>query len=78
MRILGRKHAIFSAKTQHNNSVNNVMYLPLDKMAPSAGSGVLPGAMSRGLTSQQLREVTDAVTEQLRRDLNGRNQRGGR
>jgi membrane protease subunit HflK len=57
---------------------NNVMYLPLDKMAPSAGSGVLPGAMSRGLTSQQLREVTDAVTEQLRRDLNGRNQRGGR
>ena len=57
---------------------NNVMYLPLDKMAPSAGSGVLPSAMSRGLTSQQLREVTDAVTEQLRRDLNGRNQRGGR
>ncbi len=57
---------------------NNVMYLPLDKMAPSAGSGVLPGATSRGLTSQQLREVTDAVTEQLRRDLNGRNQRGGR
>ena len=57
---------------------NNVMYLPLDKMAPSAGSGVLPGAMSRGLTSQQLREVTDAVTEQLRRDLNGRNQGGGR
>ena len=57
---------------------NNVMYLPLDKMAPSAGSGVLPGAMNRGLTSQQLREVTDAVTEQLRRDLNGRNQRGGR
>ena len=57
---------------------NNVMYLPLDKMGPSAGSGVLPGAMSRGLTSQQLREVTDAVTEQLRRDLNGRNQRGGR
>jgi len=57
---------------------NNVMYLPLDKMAPSAGSGVLPGAMSRGLSSQQLREVTDAVTEQLRRDLNGRNQRGGR
>ncbi|MDG1507790.1 MAG: FtsH protease activity modulator HflK [Luminiphilus sp.] len=57
---------------------NNVMYLPLDKMAPSAGSGVLPGAMSRGLTSEQLREVTDAVTEQLRRDLNGRNQRGGR
>ena len=57
---------------------NSVMYRPLDKMAPSAGSGVLPGAMSRGLTSQQLREVTDAVTEQLRRDLNGRNQRGGR
>ena len=57
---------------------NNVMYLPLDKMAPSAGSGVLPGAMSRGLTSPQRREVTDAGTEPLRRDLNDRNQRGGR
>ena len=58
---------------------NNVMYLPLDKLAPAASSGAMGGgAMNRGLTSQQLREVTDAVTEQLRRDLGSRTTRGGR
>ena len=58
---------------------NNMMYLPLDKLAPGGGNNVMPGnMMSRGLTSQQLREVTDAVTEQLRRDLGSRNTRGGR
>ena len=58
---------------------NNVMYLPLDKLAPAAASGAMgAGAMNRGLTSQQLREVTDAVTEQLRRDLGSRTSRGGR
>jgi membrane protease subunit HflK len=58
---------------------NNVMYLPLDKLAPAAASGAMgAGAMNRGLTSQQLREVTDAVTEQLRRDLGSRTIRGGR
>ena len=58
---------------------NNVMYLPLDKLAPAAASGAMGGgAMNRGLTSQQLREVTDAVTEQLRRDLGSRTTRGGR
>jgi len=58
---------------------NNMMYLPLDKLAPAGSSSNMPGnVMSRGLTSQQLREVTDAVTEQLRRDLGSRNTRGGR
>lgn len=58
---------------------NNVMYLPLDKLAPAAASGAMGGgAINRGLTSQQLREVTDAVTEQLRRDLGSRTTRGGR
>ena len=58
---------------------NNVMYLPLDKLAPAAASGAMGGGtMNRGLTSQQLREVTDAVTEQLRRDLGSRTTRGGR
>lgn len=58
---------------------NNVMYLPLDKLAPAAASGAMGGgAMNRGLTAQQLREVTDAVTEQLRRDLGNRTTRGGR
>jgi hypothetical protein len=56
-----------------------MMYLPLDKLAPAGGNNAMPGnVMSRGLTSQQLREVTDAVTEQLRRDLGSRNTRGGR
>ena len=58
---------------------NNMMYLPLDKLAPAGGNNAMPGSvMSRGLTSQQLREVTDAVTEQLRRDIGSRNTRGGR
>lgn len=58
---------------------NNMIYLPLDKLAPAGASGAVGGgAMNRGLTSQQLREVTDAVTEQLRRDLGSRTTRGGR
>ena len=58
---------------------NNVMYLPLDKLAPAAVNGAMGGgAMNRGLTSQQLREVTEAVTEQLRRDIGSRTTRGGR
>jgi membrane protease subunit HflK len=44
---------------------NNVMYLPLDKMAAGATSG---GARSLNVDSSNLRELTDAVTEQLRRD----------
>lgn len=57
---------------------NNVMYLPLDKLSsrPAATQ-----RNSRGLTvdSSNIRELTDAVTEQLRRDAavsSGR--RGGR
>ena len=58
---------------------NNMIYLPLDKLAPAGASGAVGGgAMNRGLTAQQLREVTDAVTEQLRRDLGSRTTRGGR
>jgi hypothetical protein len=34
--------------------------------------------LNRGISPQQLRDVTDAVTEQLRRDLGSRNGRGGR
>ena len=58
---------------------NNMMYLPLDKLAPASGNSALPGsALNRGISPQQLRDVTDAVTEQLRRDLGSRNGRGGR
>lgn len=44
---------------------NNVMYLPLDKMAPSSGGG-RSGSMN--VDSSNIRELTNAVTEQLRRD----------
>ena len=57
---------------------NNVMYLPLDKLAPSGGVSNPGSAVMRGLSPQQLREVTDAVTEQLRRDLSTSSRRGGR
>ena len=56
---------------------NNMMYLPLDKLAPAAAAG---GAV-RGLNvdSSNIRELTNAVTEQLRRDAAATgNRRGGR
>jgi membrane protease subunit HflK len=56
---------------------NNMMYLPLDKLAPAA----VPGANRRSLTidSSNIRELTNAVTEQLRRDAAAAgNRRGGR
>jgi len=56
---------------------NNMMYLPLDKMAPAA----VAGGAGRGLNidSSNIRELTNAVTEQLRRDAAATdNRRGGR
>ena len=56
---------------------NNVMYLPLDKLATqSAGKS----ARSVNIDSSNIRELTNAVTEQLRRDAAaaGSNRRGGR
>ncbi|RLA57792.1 MAG: FtsH protease activity modulator HflK, partial [Gammaproteobacteria bacterium] len=45
---------------------NNVMYLPLDKLATqSAGGGIVRDTK---LNSSNIRELTNAVTEQLRRD----------
>jgi membrane protease subunit HflK len=44
---------------------NNVMYLPLDKMAAGSASG---GPRSLNVDSTNIRELTNAVTEQLRRD----------
>jgi membrane protease subunit HflK len=56
---------------------NNVMYLPLDKMASQAGSSNSPRAVR--IDSSNIRELTDAVTEQLRRDAAAANsRRGGR
>ena len=55
---------------------NNVMYLPLDKLAPAA-AGAVPRSLK--IDSSNIRELTNAVTEQLRRDAAATgNRRGGR
>jgi modulator of FtsH protease HflK len=56
---------------------NNVMYLPLDKLASPGASG--GSARETNVNSSNLRELTNAVTEQLRRDAAAAsNRRGGR
>ncbi|MDP5064053.1 MAG: FtsH protease activity modulator HflK [Haliea sp.] len=56
---------------------NNVMYLPLDKMTGSSGSAAVP--RSGRMDANTVRELTDAVTEQLRQDAAAaNNRRGGR
>jgi len=56
---------------------NNVMYLPLDKMAERAASAPRSGR-EISLDPATVRELTDAVTEQLRRDAAAQqNRRGG-
>jgi membrane protease subunit HflK len=60
---------------------NNIMYLPLDKMAErAASSSSTPSSMRAPLLdASTLRELTDAVTEQLRRDAAAQqSRRGGR
>lgn len=56
---------------------NNMMYLPLDKLAEQSQSRAM---RAPGLDTNSLREITNAVTEQLRRDAaaNGSTRRGGR
>lgn len=61
---------------------NNVMYLPLDKLQSQSSGGVsnslAPGGVPR-MDSNALRELTNAVAEQLRKDANANNiRRGGR
>ncbi len=54
---------------------NNMLYLPLDKMVNQSGSVSVRG----GSGSADIRELTDRVVEQLRRDNAARgNTRGGR
>jgi modulator of FtsH protease HflK len=56
---------------------NNVMYLPLDKLAERSQSSSAPGAIK--VDSSTIRELTNAVTEQLRRDAAvSESRRGGR
>lgn len=56
---------------------NNMMYLPLDKLAEKSASG---GAGALRVDSSSIRELTNAVTEQLRRDAaaSGSRSRGAR
>ena len=53
---------------------NNVMYLPLDKLAAQS-SGT--GARAQQINSSNIRELTNAVTEQLRRDAAAAGSRSG-
>jgi modulator of FtsH protease HflK len=56
---------------------NNVMYLPLDKLAEQSQRASAPGSVS--LDSSNIRELTNAVTEQLRSDAAAtEGRRGGR
>ena len=56
---------------------NNMMYLPLDKL--TSGGGSSGPAREINMDSSNLRELTNAVTEQLRRDAAAAgNLRGGR
>jgi membrane protease subunit HflK len=61
---------------------NNMMYLPLDKLgAGAAGPAVRRSGASSGLdiNASNIRELTDLVTEQLRRDAAAQqSRRGGR
>lgn len=56
---------------------NNVMYLPLDKLAEK--SAVSGGSRRLQIDSSNIRELTNAVAEQLRRDeASSASRRGGR
>ena len=60
---------------------NNVLYLPLDKLAPASdASRQSAGGSSRsGLSESALRQITERVTEELLREINNNDvRRGGR
>lgn len=58
---------------------NNMMYLPLDKLTPKAGSGGSADNSRTMLSDRQLRELTEAVTERLRQEASSSSsRRGGR
>ncbi|QIB66082.1 FtsH protease activity modulator HflK [Kineobactrum salinum] len=57
---------------------NNIMYLPLDKMVEKSGSS-MPASRGSRLDTSSIRDLTNAVTEQLRLDAAAANsRRGGR
>ena len=56
---------------------NNVLYLPLDKMVPAAGQSRVTSGRA-AISDSEMRQITEQVTEQLRRELEAANRRGGR
>ena len=50
---------------------NNVMYLPLDKLARPSGSGNRTGTSSSrsGLSERDLRDITERLKQELRREI---------
>ncbi len=59
---------------------SNVLYLPLDKMVPPSGSTARASSSgSAGLNDRELRQITEQVTDQIRREINSAaSRRGGR
>lgn len=77
--------AVYSASSKVMVDVeggNNMMYLPLDKLTErSSGGNINIGGAGSTVDSRTLRQITDAVTEQLRRDAassRSTTSRGGR
>lgn len=53
---------------------NNMMYLPLDKLVPpSAGRSASGGSSRSGLSERDLRDISERVKEELRRELQNTN-----
>jgi len=58
---------------------NNMMYLPLDKLAPSGGAKAASGSSRSGLSERDLRDITERLKQELRRDIEiNDTRRGGR
>jgi membrane protease subunit HflK len=58
---------------------NNMMYLPLDKLAPSTAGTVASGSSRSGLSERDLRDITERLKQELRRDIEVNDtRRGGR
>jgi len=48
---------------------NNVMYLPLDKLARPSGVGTASGSSRSGLSERDLRDITERLKQEFRRDI---------
>ncbi|NCZ63806.1 MAG: FtsH protease activity modulator HflK [Cellvibrionales bacterium] len=58
---------------------NNMMYLPLDKLAPSKAGTAASGSSRSGLSERDLRDITERLKQELRRDIEVNDtRRGGR